>query len=202
MGSALLITVAESKARMAISALLTEVDPGVESAIRASQIRIASEYGSELHKRTDNNDVFFLDFDSFSGIQPGGVFKLQLSNAFVEEASLVLTYGDAWNRTSTPLPEGSYEVDLVRGIVIVAAEVAKDMYVQAKYTSGFETPDQLPEWLKEALLAYVPVVFNFGQPTNRKDEAKDQARLSGDHALACLALYRRNTGFTFRPIKC
>lgn len=202
MGSTLLITVAESKARMAIAANLTEIDPGVESAIRASQIRIASEYGSELHKRTDNDDVFFLDVDSFSGMQPGGVFKLQLSNAFVDKTSLQLTYGGSWDNCSNPMPDGAFQIDEVRGIVLVDAGSMKDLYVQVKYTSGFDAPDQLPDWLKEALLAYVPVVFNFGQPTNRKDEAKDQARLSGDHALACLALYRRNTGFTFRPLKC
>lgn len=118
MGSVLLITVAESKARMAIAANLTEIDPGVESAIRASQIRIASEYGSELHKRTDNDDVFFLDADSFSGMQPGGVFKLQLSNAFVDGSSVTLTYGSRWDACDTPMEEGSYQIDLVRGIVL------------------------------------------------------------------------------------
>lgn len=201
MASTLFITAAAVKQRMAINPDLAEVNPAVESAIRAAQLRIESEYDSKLD-RMQNSDTFFLDSESFSGMRPGGVFRLQLKNAFVFIDSthpFVVKKGSKWNDTSEVVPESDYRLDKDRGILVVDEE-HKESFVTVEYTSGFVDASETLDWVAEAILGYAPVVFNFGQTTNRNDEAEKGYKASGDHALAVLARYRRNTGFTFRPL--
>lgn len=201
MSSTLFITAAAVKQRMAINPELAEVNPAVESAIRAAQLRIESEYDSKLD-RTHNVDVFSLDSESFSGVRPGGVFRLQLKNAFVFIDSgnpFVVTKGSKWNDVGSVLAESEYQLDAERGILLVDERHAES-FIRVEYTSGFADSTETLDWVAEAILGYTPVVFNFGQTTNRNDEAEKGYKASGDHALAVLARYRRNTGFTFRPV--
>lgn len=201
MSSTLFITAAAVKQRMAINPDLAEVNPAVESAIRAAQLRIESEYDSKLN-RLVNTDVFFLDSESFSGVRPGGVFRLQLKNAFVLEDSsnpFVVKSGSTWNEQGSVLSASEYQLDSERGVLLVDGGHA-DAFIRVEYTSGFSDTSETLDWVAEAILGYTPVVFNFGQTTNRNDEAEKNYKASGDHALAVLARYRRNTGFTFRPV--
>lgn len=201
MCSTLFITAAAVKQRMAINPELAEVNPVVESAIRAAQLRIESEYDSKLDRR-QNSDVFYLDAESFSGLRPGGVFRLQLKNAFVFEDSsnpFVVKSGSNWNEQGSVLGAGEYQLDAERGVLLVD-EGHAESFIRVEYTSGFADATETLDWVAEAILGYTPVVFNFGQTTNRNDEAEKGYKASGDHALAVLARYRRNTGFTFRPV--
>lgn len=202
MSSKLFVKVDAVKQRMAINPELEGVDEAVESAVRAAQLRIESEYDSKLG-RLSNADTFHLDAESFSGLQPGGMFRLMLRNAFVfvdPTHPLVVKSGDKWNLCSDVVDPSLYEIDLLRGILKVDADALQDKYVKVEYTSGFESASQVPDWVAEAILGYTPVVFNFGQTTNRNDEAEKGYKASGDHALAVLSRYRRNTGFTLRPL--
>lgn len=201
MASTLFITADAVKQRMAINPELAEVNPAVESAIRAAQLRIESEYDSKLD-RSQNSDVFFLDAESFSGVRPGGVFRLQLKNAFVFVDSsnpFVVKSGSKWNSPEGELSPSEYSLDAERGILLVDEGYA-EKHIFVEYTSGFLDAAETLDWVAEAILGYAPVVFNFGQTTNRNDEAEKGYKASGDHALAVLARYRRNTGFTYRPV--
>jgi hypothetical protein len=58
--------------------------------------------------------------------------------------------------------------------------------------------EQVPQAVYEAIMAYVPVVFDEGQTTNRKDEAEKQYKKASDHSMQLLRNYLRLKGFSFR----
>lgn len=196
----LLVSVDDLKARMAINADLLGIDGPLESAIRASQLRVASFFDSQLQKAV-HTEVFFLDSDAFSGIQAAGLYRVMLGNAFIsEDPAPVITFGSKWNDCNDEPPATDLVIDSVRGLLALDADTFHDKYVKVVYTSGYESDGEIPDWMKEAILAYAPVVFNMGQVTNRSAEAEPGYKISGDHALALLAPYTRNKGMSFRPL--
>lgn len=194
----LLVSVDKLKERMVISSELLGVEAPLESAIRASQLRVAAFFDSQLSEGS-YEDIFFLDADAFSGLQPGGLFRLFLKNAFVSGAPS-LFYGESWGVTTTLLDPALYTVDAIRGLIYVDSKTMRDKYVRVIYTAGFAEGATLPDWLTESILAYAPVVFNMGQVTNRSAEAEPGYKISGDHALALLSMYTRNKGMCMRPL--
>jgi hypothetical protein len=198
MDSILLVEVQELKDRMAINPDLVGVDPPIESAIRAAQLRVEAFFDSPLSLAT-TVDTFFLDSEAFSGVQPGGLFRLFLNRAFLSAAP-TLTFGGGWNSTYGEVPPLDYTCDLTRGIVYVDAMSYRDVYVTVSYSSGYSDIGQIPPYIKEAILAYSPIIFNIGQVTNRNQEAEAGYKVAGEHALAVLSPYTRNIGMALRPL--
>lgn len=193
----MLVTVQQVRDRMALDPQLIGVNPTIESAIRAAHLRIRTEYDSELQKRS-NVDTFWLDSVIHNGVRPGGMFRLYLNHAFTRVAPAVKV--EAGSTIGELAEIGDFQIDRERGIVYVP-ERYEDQFVRITYDSGFGTGEEnsAPEWLKEAILAYVPVVFNFSNPANNDPKQEKMNRQSGDHALAIVAPYKRNIGFCIRP---
>lgn len=113
-----------------------------------------------------------------------------------------------------------YQLDPVRGILTVPQAFGVNLspfppfgragtawtnaqkWVSITYSSGFDssTLSQCPDWVQEAIIAYTPVIFDIGQPTNRSAEAEKQFKKAGDHAKMILAPYNRNPGFCFSAV--
>lgn len=194
----LFIRVQDLKDRMGINPEL-DVDSALESAIHAAQLRLEQYIDSKLERQTWHTR-FHLDKDSYSGIQPGGMFRCYLQSGLVTRmVPMVVRYGDAWNVITQVMPEADYYVDTDKGICYIDEKWA-DRFVSIEYATGYEKASQVPGWLSEAIMAYAPVVLNFSQVTNRNDEAEAGYRTSGDHALAVAAPYTRNVGMTIRPL--
>lgn len=196
---ALLISTDLLKHRMAIDPALQGIEDSLESAIHAAQLHIEAIYGSRLSP-TSNSDIFFIDPTYFSGIAIGGLYRLLLTNAFVKPSSLKVSAGDSWNSTTTEVPDTDYKLIADRGVLLLDKSYA-DKHIQVVYDSGFDSPAETYDWVKEAILSFAPVVFNFGQTTNRNDEAEKGYKASAEHAVAVVSPYRRNTGFMYRPLK-
>jgi hypothetical protein len=199
----LLISNEVVKSRMAIGDDILGVAPFIESAIGAAQLRIGVELDSNLQFQ-ESEDIFHLDPGVFNDVVPAGLFRLKLRSGLArKDLALTITSGRAWNECNEPLDiTTAGKVDYIRGIVYVDQRMYSDKFVKVAYSSGYEDSDIeiVPDWLTEAILAYVPVVWNFGAPTNRNDEAEKGARMSGDHAMAIVSPYLRNIGFTYRPV--
>lgn len=58
----------------------------------------------------------------------------------------------------------------------------------------------MPDWLQEAILAYVPVVFDFGPKTKRDPEAEKGYKVSGEHAMAVLSTKTRKRVLMLNPL--
>lgn len=200
MPDVLLITAASVKSRMAIGSDILGIDPVIESAIKASQLRVEAELDSTLD-REQREDIFHLSTELFAGVIPAGLLRMQLRSGLVrEDPAVQLFFGDAWNACTEPADASLVKVDFIRGIVYADENTYANKFCRVVYESGFDQGEEVYDWLSEAIMAYVPVISNFGQPTNRNSEAESGARLSGGHAMAILSRYQRNIGFTFRPV--
>jgi len=198
--------------RMQINGDLDGVRDAIASAITGAQLHVESILDSGLSVRSWDC-VFHLDGEAYSGIQVGGVFKLVLPSGFVRTAPVpVVTVDDtSWGMGGEATADAQYyRWDRVRGFLYVDAAQFKGKYVRIRCDTGFEAgdllsdpvvpADVLPEWLTEAILAFVPITFDSSQTTNRNAEATSQYKVLATHAETMLARYNRNTGFAARPI--
>lgn len=179
--------------------LLEDAAGSLESAIRSAQIRLETGLGTRLLAGT-GVDVFYLDPQAFSGVQPDGYFRLQCAQGFLGSTGTSLHFLGSLTVTDLlgePL-SSDWVVDRRTGVVYIKKEHASK-YVKVEYTSGFTGPDDLATkepWLTEALLAYVPMVL-----AGRRDTSADNSKVrnQGDIGEAIIARYTRNIGFTLRP---
>lgn len=195
----LFITLDDLKFRMTINPELEGVDENLESAIAASQLRIEVFLDSKLNKAAYVSK-YSLDSDAYSGNQVAGLFRCYLKSGFVlASPALVVMSGGAWNSLDTVVPDTDYYVDPDRGILYIDAGYA-DKYISVGYTAGFNKASEIPDWLKECILGYAPVVLNFSQAAKNSQSEEGGYKTSADHALAIASPYTRNVGFTMRPI--
>jgi hypothetical protein len=78
--------------------------------------------------------------------------------------------------------------------------VAPSLGVGVNWALAFQAIEQLPQPLYEAIISYVPSVFDSSQSTNRNREALDQYRKAQNIATSLLKPYLRMVGFLFRPV--
>lgn len=196
----LLVTPQTLALRMGLqSVATTQANELLEASIKASQIRMESEYGSSFSYQ-DNYDTFFLDADSFSSAVQGGAYRLRLSNAFVDFKTLRVGVSSTWNSNDMEeIDKSLFRLDGERGILLVDNSL-KDRYISVVYFSGFQDDYVVPAWLEEAILAFAPLVFDIAQITNRTPELTKSYEKSSEHALAIITKHRRNTGMLFRPL--
>lgn len=195
---AVLVDITKAIARLQINSELTEsISPNLNEAILGSQLRLESAVETSFQKR-DYVDVFYLDPDMFSGMQPGGYFTLLLSAGFLTDDPVV-QFGEPDILGETPLPQ-YFKVNKAKGHVKIKAYPSFfHKHVTVTYSAGFNSPDKAPDWLKEAIASYAPVLFYAG---GSQDDAKaiDGYRVMADHALAIVAPHHRRVGFAMRPI--
>lgn len=196
--------------RMQINVELEGVTETVLSAITGAQLHIETVLESQLLTRAW--DVrYFLDHTAFSSIQPNGAYQMEIPSGLLrEDTPVIVTCSGTWGMAEQVLvPSTSYLVDYRKGVVYLEATSYHDKYIRVQCSSGFtsagEDPDlepaeAIPDWLEEAIISYVAVIFDTTQTTNRNPEAKDIYQRAGDHAMNVLSPYLRKRGFMFRPI--
>lgn len=201
-----LVTIDQVLQRLGLGvSLKAEMTPTLNAAVSSAQVRLETELDTKLSSGS-GDELFCLNSDSFSGIQPDGMFRLILTNGFVLPTGVVLTVMDRLTDTvlEGPLSAGyDYAVNQDLGIVYVE-DRHRDKYIRVHYSSGFLDADDVQErhpWVGEALLAYVPLVLNSGRaPEGGESAATSNWRLQGELAQGLVARYNRKMGFTFRSI--
>lgn len=217
----LLVTVQEVQDRMAMGELPGAVSI-INSALIAAQLRIESELETKFDLQTQVSDTFYLDPTLYGGVVPNGQYRLRCSNGFIREvpngAALVVTVADDLDTLdSDPETITVYRVDYKKGILylpdplwspsgyanrrlIALQESYTGRYVRVKYDSGFDVSVIPPDALKEAILAYVPVVIQFSVTQANSGNPPKSYEASGSHALAVLLPLRRQVGFILKPL--
>jgi hypothetical protein len=203
--------------RMQISDDLEGVETAVKSALQGAQEHVQAVMPADLQIRTWDL-YFFLDLDAYSGIQPGNRFILELPSFFIrQDMALVVEVSDTWGGTVTAIPVGQRFVNFEKGQLLIDNSYG-DKYVHVTCTTGFledavlvaeDIPngiteergiEPIPDWLTEAILSYVAVVFDSSQTTNRSRDASETYKKAGDHAMAVLSPHLRKKGFAFRAL--
>jgi hypothetical protein len=243
--------------RMQVNASLDGVFEAISSAVAGAQLAVQALLDGKLTLEPRTN-LFFLDSDAFSGIQPGGMFRLEMPSGFIRtDTPPIIIFSDAWN---LPEPEAAdptlYKIDNQRGYIMMDACTYADQYVQVQCVTGFNAsvpipaftgviaaydptvtyapgtavtaagmtylciaatigntppnvlfwtpvqygPEVIPSPVYEAIMSYVPVIFDASQTTNRNQEALPQYKKAADHAAMMLKPYMRLRGFSFRPL--
>lgn len=222
MATKLIITPDDVRQRMQLPAL-DDIDNVLNTAIPAAQLRTEGFLDSRFQPAS-YSDLFYLDKDFNSSVRPGKMFRLYLKTGMVDTTQAVtVTYADYWNGTFVTMPNTDYKLDPVKGILYVSerglgafvtppdqqtnymsgyplGDPYFDKYVMVTYNAGFTPTNPAPDWVKECVMAYVPVVLNSSESTNRSNEAKDVYGLGINHALEVSGPYRRNRGFCLMPM--
>lgn len=179
-----------------------EVDAttALESAIQSAQARLEAGLNTRLVKG-EAQEVFLLDSDAFSGVQPDGYFRLQCRNGFLAGTSPTLSRLNSLTMADLgdPVDSTDWVVDRDLGVVYVRRSLAGS-YLLVAYQHGFESADDLTSkqpWVREALLSYVPMILAARRDNTSTDS---KPRHQGDIAEALSARYLRNIGFCLRPV--
>lgn len=192
-----LITVDDVKTRMGLPSELLDADDSIESAIAAATEYIVSILDSPLIREADRSDTFFTANDQFPNY-PGDLLRLRLRQMNVDGNTVSVSSGDGMNSV-TAMSSSEFSVDLAKGVVYVPKTYV-DTYFTVTYTAGYDNPDDVPMWLKDSILAYVPGILNSHQTTRRKDEYKVTIDECRKVAAGILAPHMRGTAFHYRPI--
>lgn len=187
--------------------------PVIASALKAAHLRMESELDTAF-KQQSNVDVFYLDERLHNGVLPGGFFRLRLRNGFVRDTPAVVVKCSTDNAT---LDDGSgaedvlgWKIDAQHGYLLVPKEY-REKWVSVAYDSGFVSatgddtmvdPDEsVPDALKEAVVAYCPVVAEFSSTTAAGGKpVNDGYKAAADHALAILTPLIRKKNFCWLPV--
>lgn len=184
------------RSRMAMSPELTENDDAILSAIDSAQQRLEAEYGM-VFKPSQFSDLFYASSHMFHGVRPKTMNQFLLRKPFVDSLGLTVTYGSSVASCDAAIaPEF---IDYAKGVVFLNASV-DDKYVKVAYTAGFADKASVPQWVREAVLAYAPVMFNLGAPTNNKGEVDNFSKQAVEHVRSMVISNHRNTGFMFKPL--
>lgn len=246
--------------RMQLQDTLPGVTDAIASAIQGAELQIEAQLGSKLTYR--NVDCrFFLDRTAFSGMQPGGLFRLEIPSGFVRtDEQMTVTYDSRWNLPfAEPVDPTLMVLDDSRGYLLVDACQYANKYVRVQCSTGYKdsvptpsftgtaapynnattyspgtavtivvngqtvtylciasttgntppnatywtlvtfAPEAIPDDLAEAILSYVPSIFDATQNTNRDPQAQPQYKKAAEMAYLLLKPYLRFEGFSLRP---
>lgn len=137
------VTPSDVITRMQLDGTLDGIQEVVTSGIIGAQLHVERILGGSLHRKAQDC-LFFLDGSAFSGLQPGGVFRLEIPAPFIRrDVSPTITTSDAPFGSFTAIDSTLVKVDYDRGYVLVDASYA-DTYVKVQCATGFEDGTTTP----------------------------------------------------------
>lgn len=190
-----LVNVDQLRTRMGLGP--AAINNGVlQSALTAAHLRVESELET-VFGQEEVTDTFFLD-NSIQGAQENGMWFLRLSRGFITGMPTV-TRADAFNSSGTDVTAvDSVNLKFTTGPKSNAQNGTLQLdqsvsgYVSVTYTAGFPpTGAVAPDWLKDAIIGYAPLVMNFSQVIDRPSDLQTLTTLNVQHAMAVMAPYRR-----------
>lgn len=183
----------------------------VDSALVGVTEFLISRLDTQFDPLVDTVEVYLPNVKKYWDTTPQGLLRLRLNNAFVNSGTVELKFGSSLGAVrghmGDVIPTTDYDVDYENGYIFL--NLSYDLkYVSVKYNSGILVPagtpspavTDVPSWLQEVVLAYVPVVLNQNQTTNRSTEVEPVVKVLAAHSLAILDTHVRNLSFSHTPI--
>jgi len=178
----------------------------VRDAIDSTLIAAHAVMQGILHttfEKVSHTEFFFLNSGYFP-INPNGLITCRLTQAFVHADTVVVKSADTRNLlvSGDTVVADDYLLDALRGWLKINDSYT-DTWVQIAYTAGFDNTHPAPDWLQEAVLAYMPHLL--AQPSGSLDAAAMNAATEAskaDFAVAAKIVepYLRNSSFQFMPV--
>jgi hypothetical protein len=193
---------------------LPEVNDAIARGLTAAHVFFSSVLGTSFEESLARKDVFFLD-SALHPVRPHFQFRLRLTQAFVKPGSVSLFYAGSRRDVLDPsmaaaISSTEYYVDTEKGIVYLddlgsdsfttSGVSYRDKFVRVDYDAGFGATTGVtpPEWLKEAILAWLPsaIVVKSQDIDGWAKTAMTIRQLATD----MVAPYTRESAFNFHPI--
>lgn len=189
------VTPEEVQVKMALPSL-EGARPVVEEAINAAQLRMEAELSTRL--QFDSLVELYSCDRTINGMVKDKYYRLLLSRCFCKEGTIVVTIGGVDVTSQCILRP-------MRGLVFIPETIAdKDdtsAVVQVAYDYGFVEGDTPPDWLREAVLSYVPAAFYMGSPDMRKDASSQEViKQAAAHSLSVLSPHTRRINLVVYPM--
>jgi hypothetical protein len=143
--------------RMQLSSELTGIEDVVKSGIIAAQLHVERVIDGKLARQSQNCG-FYIDAEAFSGIAPGGLYRLEVPSGLVrQDKPQIVTASDGMQQgpfsdSYTAMDTALMKFDYNRGYLYVDADTYGNHHVKIQCETGFEdgtTPlpvEGLPEW--------------------------------------------------------
>lgn len=128
--------------RMQLSEELTGVVETVTSGIIGAQLHVERVIDGKL-SRQSHSRVYHLDSDVFSGIQPGGMYRLEVPSGMIRQDTPIVLSNSGSSRlgpfeTFDSLTNDFAKVDYDRGYVLVSASQYDNDFIRLVGDSGYE----------------------------------------------------------------
>ena len=159
--------------------------------------------------QTPRKEIFYLD-DSLYPRNINTLMTCKTKQAFIWSGSVVVEINENGRRElidpampNTTLTEDvDYVVDYVKGYVRLDEEYSTD-WVRITYNAGFDKDHPSPDWLKEAVMGYMPMMLS--QPEGGINLQTMRAMLEvhktvQEEVAKICEPYLRNRSFQFNPI--
>jgi hypothetical protein len=174
-----------------------EVVNAIESAINATAVFFES-YLSTPFKKSTYKDYFQVNKTYFWLETVNNRIRLRLHAAFLlATPAPVLKCADSLVDITTDtgvedIPAKDYSLDLGRGVVYLEESYDKK-YVSVAYTAGFtgSGDSSIPEWLKEACVAFLPSILAQQPNVSQKIESLNLAKVSQQMAIMIVGDHSR-----------
>lgn len=173
------------------------VSDTIESALNLAHVRFQGLLDTPFEVAT-RTEIFYLDSLTYP-VVPNGFYRLRLTQAFLKSTPLIVSVGTSSTTASEVITVDSTQINRNKGIVHISEDYA-DKFVVITYSAGFDITNKAPDWLIEAVLAYMPFALNNQQSTHRADEGDKTVTKIVDQSGQMVAPYMRGVSFQFRPI--
>jgi hypothetical protein len=129
--------------RMQLSADLTGIEDVITSGIMSAQLHVERVIDGKLARQAQTCR-YFIDAESFSGIAPGGLYRLEVPSGLVrQDEPQVVTVGTEassgpFNQSYEAIDPGLMTFDYPRGYLYVDAGTYANTFVKIECTTGYE----------------------------------------------------------------
>ena len=156
--------------RMQLDKELAGITDVISSGIIAAQLHVERVIDGHLARRSQSCG-YFIDAEAFSGISPGGLYRLEVPSGLVrQDAPQVITASNAalygpFTGTYETVDPSLMKMDHNRGYLYLDAQTYGNFHVKLQCETGFEdgtrpvpVTDEIPEWSNTAQYAIGDVV--------------------------------------------
>jgi hypothetical protein len=129
--------------RMQLDKTLTGIEDVVASGIAAAQLHVERIIDGHLARRAQNCG-YFIDAEAFSGISPGGLYRLEVPSGLVrQDVPQVITASDGaiygpFTGSYAAVDQSLMKMDHNRGYLYVDAQTYGNHHVKLQCVTGFE----------------------------------------------------------------
>jgi len=182
---------------------LEDINTAIESGLLAAHLFFAPILGTPFEPVTATTDVFFLDSNLFTTL-PNKMFRLRLKQAFVHAGSVSVKFAGlrvgALSAGAEAMPSADFYIDVEKGLVFIDANSYDQKFVVVTYSAGFDATHKAPEWLKQAVLAYMPSILLYQSMQAEPEKVSKQVLQIQNQASQMVTHKKRETALQLSPI--